>query len=52
MAGNLETNNDLLSQILAALGGDGATGIDDLNAAIGTPSRWRRTSSASAPTLA
>lgn len=38
MSGRLETDNDLLSQILGALGGDGATGIDDLNAAIGTPS--------------
>lgn len=34
----IETNNDLLEQILSALGGDGATGIADLNAAIGTPS--------------
>lgn len=29
--------NDILKQVLAALGGDGATGIDDLNTAIGAP---------------
>ena len=38
MSGRLETDNDLLAQILGALGGNGATGIDDLNAAIGSPS--------------
>lgn len=34
---SIETNNDLLQKILSALGGDGATGIADLNTAIGTP---------------
>lgn len=38
MANDFPTNNRILAQILAALGGDGATGLDDLNAAIGTPS--------------